>query len=911
MYSFKIFTTLVTSIGLLAFSTPTQAQRCPDAGTFTGTGYAVNPLHPTEPQRVNRFNWQTATYPTWFGNNNNTNNLVQMHSPFYQPANSHILPLVLSNDTKPQEGWELVYDERGFESQINNPTTTAPAHTAVVLYNRNTGILRVIAARAAQFTDYNAARISLSFADGSKLPSTLAMALPLTGVDKFQNEALVAATNFNQQQYMWFYADFPMTYDPCTCQGNTILKASISFIKNSTISLKGSTLGELVSVQNNTGTVKRPKGPWTLQNLQGSAKKATEMYNSLDQWKNDTKSAIYASGKPAEEQKKNEVATNAIIKFLREAQVGTLLDQIPMVGAAFAFIEAFTGVTPEPAGPQLVEVAPMVMTADHEFTGEITEISPQFDIIFRLSGSQEVAGQNVRQPYYDEILGQFNLLETPTVYQRHVRYFNEVQTPFEYSSEEKTYDYFGVDVYSIKPVINKAVFEENYDNIKYGLVFDFSHVQRLYATRTGKDSMVQVAKNVEELSKVLGRELNFVGYDAVKPTDSIVSLLNNKGGSFSNTSEPRPMNYGIEQDYYKIRRYTDRNPKTGEVITYLEYKWRYRTPLLCLACIGEVEGESNLFNNFYSIFMNSWIELVQSLDPDYPFSWSNVRVYPQVEKVNLRVVAALKTKPTPYSSNSRTVLAERTFEVNVKHTYHLNDEYAQPLSIISHPDSPANVEEIVTIDNITVNSGVQEFIAWDGFIIGDNIKVAAGAKVLLTSIGQHLYDKDGNKVPLPTGFEFKDPSNPVGTTGYRQFICKYDSEYSTVVSAYSNVANSEIASFCSSKQYKGASRNYARIEHDVAAIQQPTVQLNSNINAYPNPANDKVVITYRLQNHSQVSITLYDLLGNLVGEVVGQREQEAGMYEVEFLTKNLSDGLYICVIQTNDTKESLKLIISK
>ncbi len=216
-----------------------------------------------------------------------------------------------------------------------------------------------MAARAAQYTDYNAARISLSFANESKRPSTLAMAVPLTGLDKFQNEAFIAATNFNQQQYMWFYADFPMTYDPCTCQGNTILKASISFIKNSTVSLKGSTLGELVSVQNNTGTVNRQKGPWALQNLQGGIKKASEMYNSLDKWKNDTKDAIYASGKSAEEQKKNEVATNAITKFLREAQVGTLLDQIPMVGAAFAFIEAFTGATPEPAGSQLVEVAPM------------------------------------------------------------------------------------------------------------------------------------------------------------------------------------------------------------------------------------------------------------------------------------------------------------------------------------------------------------------------------------------------------------------------------------------------------------------------------------------------------------------------------------------------------------------------
>jgi hypothetical protein len=919
MFTVKSLATIASTLGLLALSTFSNAQtpqRCADAGTFTGIGNATNPLHPTQPQRINRFNWQNTTYPTWFSNNNNTSNLVQMASPFYQSANSHILPLVLSNDSKPQEGWELIYDERGFIDQINPLVTPPNAHTAVVLYNRNTGILRVMAARAAQFTDYNAARISLRFGTDGKYPSTLAMATALTGLDMFKNEELMSATNFNQQQYMWFYADFPMTYDPCTCQGNTPFIASISFIKNSKISLKGSTSGELVSVQNNNGSVNRQKGPWSLQNLQGSIKKANEMYSSLDAWKGETMNQINASNKPVEDQKKNEVAANALTKFLKEVQIGTLLDQIPMVGAAFAFIEAFTGATPEANATQVVEVAPMVMTANHEFEGEIMDKTDQFDIIFRLPGSKEIAGQNIKQPYYDEIMGQFNLLQTPTVYQRHARYFRDQTSPNEYSLEEKTYDYFSVDVNSIKPVINKTVFEENYESVKYGLIFDFGYVQRFYFTRIGKDSAVQVAKNMEELEQQLGRKLTFTGSDSVPmPQKASDGNSTNGGGGNSNLFAPFPINNGLEQDYYKTRRYTDRDPKTGITTTYVEYKWRYRTPLLCTACIGDTENESYKENNFYSIFMTNWQEYVQSLDPNNPFSWGIVRAYPSVNKVSLKVVAALQTKPTPYSSTPRTVLAERTFDVKIQHVaQNTNDEYAYPETILSSGDSPSNVEEIVTIENLNVTGGIQEFIAWDGFIIGDNIRIntAAGAKVLLTSIGQHIYDKNGNKIPLPAGFEFKDPSNPIGTTGHRQFICKYDSEYSGFDQDYLVDINNTVARFCSSKLYKNVSRNYSRTEkQETAAVEELPEHQTSLLVAYPNPATDKVTLSYELKTNSQVSIVLYDVLGNLVGEVVSLREQELGSYKVEFSTNHLANGLYICSIQTNNFKESLKIVVSK
>jgi hypothetical protein len=60
---------------------------------------------------------------------------------------------------------------------------------------------------------------------------------------------------------------------------------------------------------------------------------------------------------------------------------------------------------------------------------------------------------------------------------------------------------------------------------------------------------------------------------------------------------------------------------------------------------------------------------------------------------------------------------------------------------------------------------------------------------------------------------------------------------------------------------------------------------------YPNPFNPSTVISYQLAVGSQVTLKIFDVIGNEVGTLVNE-EKPAGVYEVTFNAANLSSGVY-------------------
>jgi len=61
---------------------------------------------------------------------------------------------------------------------------------------------------------------------------------------------------------------------------------------------------------------------------------------------------------------------------------------------------------------------------------------------------------------------------------------------------------------------------------------------------------------------------------------------------------------------------------------------------------------------------------------------------------------------------------------------------------------------------------------------------------------------------------------------------------------------------------------------------------------FPNPANPVTVVRYDIPTQAEVTLTLYNLLGQQVRELV-KAEQPAGRYEVEVDMKNLPSGVYV------------------
>jgi predicted GH43/DUF377 family glycosyl hydrolase len=77
---------------------------------------------------------------------------------------------------------------------------------------------------------------------------------------------------------------------------------------------------------------------------------------------------------------------------------------------------------------------------------------------------------------------------------------------------------------------------------------------------------------------------------------------------------------------------------------------------------------------------------------------------------------------------------------------------------------------------------------------------------------------------------------------------------------------------------------------------------------YPNPFNPSTVIRYGLPHKSQVSLMVYNTLGQLVSQLVSD-EQEAGYHEVKFDGLNLTSGVYFYRLHAGDFVATKKLIV--
>lgn len=76
---------------------------------------------------------------------------------------------------------------------------------------------------------------------------------------------------------------------------------------------------------------------------------------------------------------------------------------------------------------------------------------------------------------------------------------------------------------------------------------------------------------------------------------------------------------------------------------------------------------------------------------------------------------------------------------------------------------------------------------------------------------------------------------------------------------------------------------------------------------FPNPAQDLAFLIFNQPNYSKVSLNVYDVLGNLVQEVINENMSE-GKYKAEINTALFNQGVYFCMLKTDDTAYTIKLV---
>ena len=86
-----------------------------------------------------------------------------------------------------------------------------------------------------------------------------------------------------------------------------------------------------------------------------------------------------------------------------------------------------------------------------------------------------------------------------------------------------------------------------------------------------------------------------------------------------------------------------------------------------------------------------------------------------------------------------------------------------------------------------------------------------------------------------------------------------------------------------------------------------TFELKQN---YPNPFNPSTKISYTLPQSSNVTLKVYDILGNEISTLVNNK-QSAGTYELNFDASNLTSGIYFYQIQAGEFTQVHKMLLLK
>jgi photosystem II stability/assembly factor-like uncharacterized protein len=79
---------------------------------------------------------------------------------------------------------------------------------------------------------------------------------------------------------------------------------------------------------------------------------------------------------------------------------------------------------------------------------------------------------------------------------------------------------------------------------------------------------------------------------------------------------------------------------------------------------------------------------------------------------------------------------------------------------------------------------------------------------------------------------------------------------------------------------------------------------------YPNPFNPTTIIKYSVPMKSQISLTIFDLLGREISKLVNG-VQETGVYEASFDASKLSSGIYYYTLSAGDFTQTKKMMLVK
>lgn len=385
-------------------------------------GISTNPANPINtqlPSKLNSFfDWQLERWQVKpLSNQGNCTRQDSLTSPFFRLDNAE--ELRVSKDMKWDDGWELIIRRVGLTDQ-NQPLPDNDPDVTVVLYNKYTGILRIML-QTCRGADYNAAQILLQF-DGTSSMKTDLLEFSRGNIyaldKKFTSAIGSAGYDYSNNNSKWFYADFPMMFDPCTPLYQSKLNIVSKLITTSQIALIGKISGDIYTKDvAGKASVEKPGSFSWLNKTFLAASKFAQAFPS------DTAQMVAEWLQYVSNQQNNNTNNISAVQQLA-ASINTIpflkqgLSSVPWLKGALAAFDVLIsgGKKADPSGPQTVKVMPLVVNLTANLQGTISTDAKYHDVIFTNPGSKDAHLDPGGYPYYNEVLGVFNLIKTPEVW---------------------------------------------------------------------------------------------------------------------------------------------------------------------------------------------------------------------------------------------------------------------------------------------------------------------------------------------------------------------------------------------------------------------------------------------------------------------------------------------------------------
>lgn len=582
-----------------------------------------------ETSTIEEFNWQATSFSIWLNRTQQEPLNFDLTSPFFWPyITDNIIPFNITaladKDFYEEDGWVAVYRNFGTPtSGVDNP--------GFVLYNRYEGILRVFIYLTETIKNYNTAAINASLLDDGKVVSKMSGLFsyikgPVQALDNFDKNIEITIPNnwHNPQNGQWLHADIPIAYDPCTCNGHSlvenpiinrygVLDISPTLTDVSTIDF---VYGEKVTekkkiIENSVFLPTYFKAG--INKLDGAQKAGTKAFKGVEAFAHLSNMIVKTFEADSSKTKNNLNIKSAV----------SLIDNFKKYGAEVGAIVAIVDFLVVSSKNAAATTSNTVFSASDNFADQ-----KSFDgLTMYLPGTQYPLGSSAttEAPIYKNILGVFGVLETPKIESAYDINVNWEALPVPYHKERIKL------AEDIKYVVNPAS-KLNLDDIKGALYFPmkidnfdstFSH--RDYEVITNLVPAYRAYVNDKKVTYyrtpympvsclkdfIVTLDINFVGHD-ITSTSGVVPPFRER---------TIPMEKPI-LDIPTLQLITKLStPSTIPDYREVNLITKYETSVKTLETIAAITG-----NNFLNVLVNPRIENLTLTQDKTIMAWEHIVV---------------------------------------------------------------------------------------------------------------------------------------------------------------------------------------------------------------------------------------------------------------------------------------------